>query len=115
MKMCFVKMARWHEMTLSVMNRKLNFEYKGFIVSLMQEFLKAPLLVLHFSDYILMTFLVMLSVILLSILMKLHPILRVIRHLICGNNLNGHLDLNLICETLWTGVRRCWENSTGFV
>ena len=30
--------------------------------------------------------------------------LRVIRHLICGNNLNWLLNLNLIYETLWTGV-----------
>ena len=32
-------------------------------------------------------------------------ILSVIRHLICGNNLNWLLNLNLIYETLWTGVR----------
>ena len=32
-------------------------------------------------------------------------ILSVIRHLICGNNLNCLLNLNLICETLWTRVR----------
>ena len=31
--------------------------------------------------------------------------LRVIRHLICGNNLNWLLNLNLIYETLWIGVR----------
>ena len=31
--------------------------------------------------------------------------LRVIRHLICGNNLNWFLNLNLIYETLWIGVR----------
>ena len=31
--------------------------------------------------------------------------LSVIRHLICGNNLNWLLNLNLIYETLWTGVR----------
>ena len=31
--------------------------------------------------------------------------LSVIRHLICGNNLNWLLNLNLICKTLWTGVR----------
>ena len=37
----------------------------------MLEFLKAPLLVLHFSYYTLMTFLMMLSVILLSMLMIL--------------------------------------------
>ena len=32
-------------------------------------------------------------------------ILNVIRHLICGNNLNWIMNLNLIYETLWTGVR----------
>ena len=53
----------------------------------------------------LMTFLLMLSVILLSILMILLSILSVIRLLICGNNLNWLLNLNLIYETLWTGAR----------
>ena len=47
----------------------------------------------------------MLSVILLSMLMILLSILSEIRHLICGNNLNWLLSLNLIYETLWTGVR----------
>ena len=55
--------------------------------------------------YTLMTFLMMLSVILLSMLMILLSILSVIRHLICGNNLNWLLNLNLICETLWIGAR----------
>ena len=55
-------------------------------IQLMLEFLKAPFLVLHFSYYTLMTFLMMLSVILLSMLMILLCILNVIRHLICGNN-----------------------------
>ena len=68
----------------------------------MLEFLKAPFLVLHFSCYTLIT---MLSVILLYMLMILLSILSVIRHLICGNNLNWLLNLNLIYETLWTGVR----------
>ena len=71
----------------------------------MLEFLKAPFLVLHFSCYILMTFLTMLSVILLSMLMILLFILSVTRHLICGNNLNWFLNLNLIYKTLWVGVR----------
>ena len=52
-----------------------------------------------------MTFLVMLSVILLSMLMILLFILNVSRHLICGNNLNWLLDLNLIYKTRWTGPR----------
>ena len=37
--------------------------------------------------------------------MILLSILTVIRHLICGNNLNCLLSLNLIYKTLWTGVR----------
>ena len=55
-------------------------------IQLMVEFLKAPFLVLNFSNYILMTFLMMLSVILLSVLMILLATLSVIRRLICGNN-----------------------------
>ena len=48
----------------------------------------------------------MLSVILLSMLMILPSILSVMRHLICGNNLNWLLNLNLIYKTWWwTGVR----------
>ena len=74
-------------------------------IQLMREFLKAPFLVVHFSYYTLMTFLMMLSVILQSMLMILLSILSAIRHLICGNNLNWLLNLNLIDETEWTGVR----------
>ena len=74
-------------------------------IQLMPEFLKAPFFVLHFSYYTLMTFLMMLSVILPSMLMIVLSILNVIRHLICGNNLNWLLNLNLINETLWTGGR----------
>ena len=73
-------------------------------IQLMREFLKAPFLVLHFSYYTLMTFLMRLSVILLSMLILL-SILGVIGLLICGNNLNWLLNLNLIYETRWTGVR----------
>ena len=73
-------------------------------IQLLLEFLKAPFLVLHFSYHALMTFLMILSVILLSMLMIL-PVLSVIRHLFRGNNFNWPLDLNLIYETLWTGVR----------
>ena len=65
----------------------------------------SPFLVLHFSCYILMTFLTMLSVILISMLMILLFILSVTRHLICGNNLNRLLNLNLIYKILWTGVK----------
>ena len=71
----------------------------------MLEVLKAPLLVLHFSCYTLMNFLTMSSVILLSMLMILLFILSVTRHLICCNNLNWLLNLNLIYETLWSRVK----------
>ena len=48
----------------------------------------------------------MLSVILPFMVMILLSILSVTRHLICANNLNWLLNLNLIYdETLWTGVR----------
>ena len=55
-------------------------------IQLMLEFLKAPFFVLHFSYYKLMTFLMILSVILLSILMILLSPVSAIGHLICGNN-----------------------------
>ena len=81
------------------------------------------LFVLYIND------LTMLSVILLSMLMILLFILSVIRHLICGNNLNWLLNLNLIYETLdwskkWlvdfnTGktllVSFDWSNNNGFI
>ena len=50
-----------------------------------------------------MTFLTMSSVILPSMLMILLSILSVIGHLICGNNLDWLLNLNLMYETRWTG------------
>ena len=71
---------------------------------LILEFHKPPFLVLHFSHYTLLTFVMMSFVILLSMLMILLSILSVIRHLICDNNLNWLLSLNLIYETLWTGA-----------
>ena len=74
-------------------------------MQLMLEFFKAPFLVLHLSCYTLITFLMMLSVILLSMLMIPLSILNVIRHLIWGSNLNWLLNLNLIYEILWSGVR----------
>ena len=55
-------------------------------IQLIIEFLKASFLVLHFSYYTLVTFLMMSSVILASVLMILFSTLSVIRHLICGNN-----------------------------
>ena len=66
-------------------------------IQLMLEFLKIPFLVLHFSYYTLITSLMMLSVILISMLIIL-SILRVISHLICGNNQDWPLNLNLIHE-----------------
>ena len=74
-------------------------------IQLMLEFLKAPFLVLHFSYYILMTFLMMLSVVLLPMLMILLSVLSVIMHRICANNLNWLLNFNMIYEILWTGAR----------
>ena len=94
-------------------------------IQLMWEFLKAPFLVLHFCYYTLMNFLMMLSVILLSMLMILLSILGVIGLLICGNNLNWLRNLNLIYETWWTEVRvgllismlgkRSWFRLTGLI
>ena len=95
----------------------------------MLEFLKASFLVLYFSYYTLMTFLVMLSLILLSMLMILLSILSVNRHLICGNNSNWLLNLNLIYEVLEWGrnwlvvfnagkaqvVSFDWSNNTGAI
>ena len=69
-------------------------------IQLILEFLKALFLVLYFSCHRLMTFLTMVSVILLSVLMILISIVSVIRYLICGNNLNWLLKLNLIYGTL---------------
>ena len=79
----------------------------------MQEFLKAPFLALHFSYYTLVIFLMILSVILLSMLIKLLSILSVIGHLICSNNLNWLLYLNLIYETLDWGKKRLVDFNAG--
>ena len=54
-------------------------------IQLMLEFFRASFLVLHFSYYTLITF-VMLSVILLFMLMTLLSTRSVIRHLVSGNN-----------------------------
>ena len=69
-------------------------------IQFMLKFLKAPFFVLHFAYYTIMYFLIMLSMILLSRLMILLSILSVIKHLICGNNLNCLLNMNLIYEIL---------------
>ena len=55
-------------------------------IQLMLLFLKGLFLVFHVSYYTLMTFLRMLSVILLSMLMILLSTINAIRHLICSNN-----------------------------
>ena len=71
------------------------------------EFLKGPFVALHFSYYTsmtFMTFLMMLSAILRFMLMILLSTLSVVKHLICGNNQNWILLLNLIYKTLWTGT-----------
>ena len=73
-------------------------------IQLLLDFLKGPFLIRHFSYYTLMAFLMMLSVILPSMLMILLSTLNLIRHLICGNNLNWLLNLNVIYGTLWTGA-----------
>ena len=70
-------------------------------IQLMLEFLKAPLLVLQLFYYTFMTFLIMLSVIIPYMLM-IFATLSVTRYLICTNNHNWFLSLNLIYETLWT-------------
>ena len=67
----------------------------------MLEFIKGAFLVLHLSCYTLTTFLMMLSVTMLSMMMILFSPLNVIRHLICDNNQNWHLNLNLTYKTLW--------------
>ena len=73
-------------------------------IQLMLEFLKVPILVLHFPYYTLMTFLKIFAIILLSLLMILLSALNVIRHLIYGNNFNSLLNLNLAYERLWNGA-----------
>ena len=74
-------------------------------IQLMMYFLRASFLVFHFSCDTSMTFLTMLSVILLYMLMILLSVLSVIRHLICDSSLNWLLNLNLIYETLWNEVK----------
>ena len=49
-----------------------------------------------------MTFLTMLTVILLSMLTRLPSILSVIRRLICGNNLNSELESDLRDTVDWS-------------
>ena len=76
--------------------------HRSFLLVL--EFFKGPFLVLHFSCYILMPFLMMLSLVLVSMLMILLSIQGVIRYLICGSSLSWLLNLNLIYRAWWTGL-----------
>ena len=66
----------------------------------MLEFLRAPFMALHISYYTLMTFLRVLSVVLLSMVTLLLCALSVIRDLIFDGNYNWLLNFNLICRTL---------------
>ena len=75
-------------------------------IKLMLEFLKGPFLVVLFSYYTLMTFLMMLSIILLSILMILLHTQSIIRHLSWWNSCNWLLNENLIYKTQWTGPEK---------
>ena len=88
-------------------------------IQLMLEFLEAPSLVLHFSYYTLMIFLMMSSVILPSMLMLLLYILSVIRYDMWQQlELNSQLESDLWDAVDWQGVAcwfQCWENSTGFI
>ena len=71
-------------------------------IQLILEFPKDLFLILHFSYYTSMAFLMMLSVILVSMMMILLSTLSVTRHLICASNQNWLQNLNLTYETLWT-------------
>ena len=76
-------------------NRWFEWFWRGSLlknIQLMLEFLKVPFLVLHFSCYTLMTFLMMLFEILLSMLMILLFILSVIKHLIYTSELLSDLQ-----------------------
>ena len=90
-------------------------------IQLILEFFKGPFLVVQFSFCTLMTFLMMLSVILLSVLMIPLSTLNLIRYLICGS-LTTWIDF-----WIWIWSKRpgglgqkvacwfqCWKNSTGF-
>ena len=74
-------------------------------IQLTLGFLNAVFLVLHLSYCILMTFLMMVTVILLFMLMILLSTLSLVGHMICGNNERWLLNLNLTYEILlWNGA-----------
>ena len=77
-------------------------------IQLMLEFLKVSVLVLHFSYYILMIFLMMLSAIWLSKLMILHSTLSVSLWTWIWSTRHGRLEQEIAC---WF---RCWKNSVFF-
>ena len=88
-------------------------------IQVMQQFLQAPFVILHLSYFTLTTFFIILSVTLLSMLMILLSTLSVIKHLICGNNQNWLLSLNLIYKTYGLGQEvtcsfQCSKYSAGF-
>ena len=72
-------------------------------IQLMLEYIEIPVLVLHFCCSTLMTFLIMSSAILVSMLMILPSTLSVSvsRDLICGNSYSRLLNLNLTNESLY--------------
>ena len=70
-------------------------------IQLMLEFLKVPFLVPQLPYYILMTFLMMLSVILLSMVMIPHSTISVIRHL---------QSFSKYCETFWYFIKFCSQH-----
>ena len=90
-------------------------------IQLMLELLKGSFLALHFSYYILMIFLMMLSVILLYILMILPAALNMIRYLIYG--VTTRIGFwTLIKSTRHCGMEQevacwfqCWQNSTSLI
>ena len=73
-------------------------------IQLMLEFFNGPFLVLHFSYYTLMTFLMLLSVLLLSMLVILLSTVSVIRHLICGESSLRSVNMRFV---LYFGLLVC--------
>ena len=73
---------------------------------LVLEFLKALFLVWHFSYYRNLPVDVICDIGIYADDATLYSP-SVTQHLICGNNLNWLLNLNLIYKTLWTGVISC--------
>ena len=68
------------------------------------EIKEQALNLMTFLMMLFMTFLMMSYVMLLPMLVILLFTLNVIRHMICGNNQNWLLNLNLFYKTPWTGA-----------